>query len=742
MSLRPHSRALATVALALTVAITGLQPTAAAPPRHTASPNDAHAHGHDRISTSHGYDDVLDLRGSPTAALPGDAKDINPVNVFSDQGAWHAYALPASHAPGGYGGFTGPLYVAQEYPWWLSSSFTRIRLSEHGRTLDLAGGGEPHFTSRPGALVQAYDLGDGLRLTLDLRYATHRTALVRAVVRNTGRIPRTFGADWSGRLLRPAEAPMRQAPSLAVASRGVAVDFAKVRAADDFLTDGTERFEVRHADPVRTTVTGDSYRTELAAPFTLAPGTERSLAWTESYTFTQAERRTEADGVRRVLTAPERTVQAVEIRWRRYVSGVTAGVPAGRRRLAVKALETLVTNWRSAAGSLAHDGITPSLSYKWFAGGFWAWDTWKQAAGTARFDTELAESQIRSVLDHQIRPGSTTRPQDAGMIPDAVFYNDPRRGGTNWNERNSKPPLGAWSVWQVYRRSRNKEFLREAYPKLAAYEAWWYRNRDHDHNGLAEYGATVAPANGSAEQQRQAAAWESGMDNAPRFDAASGTTVVPNRDGSGKVTGYSLNQESVDLNAYLAADQQYLGLIAGELGERADATAWRAKAAATTKLVRRRMYDPATGWFYDTALATGTRLTGRGRGIEGAIPLWTGVATRAQAGALRERILDPAEFATPVPLPSVSRSSPYFAPRQYWRGPVWLDQACFVLAGLRRYGFGRDADALTERLIGNVAGLPGRAPLMENYEPLTGAPLNSPNFSWSAALLLPLIAHH
>ncbi|MCC3766179.1 glycoside hydrolase [Streptomyces sp. UNOC14_S4] len=722
------------------MAVTGVQPTAAAPPRQTASPNDAHDHDRNSTNTSPDYDDVLDLRGSPTAALPGDGKDINPVNVFSDQGAWHAYALPAPHAPGGYGGFTGPLYVAQEYPWWLSSSFTRVGLSEHGRALDLTGGGEPRFTSRPGALVQTYDLGDGLRLTLDLRYATHRTALVRAVVRNTGRTPRTLGADWSGRLLRPAEAPMRQAPSLAVASRGVAVDFARVRAADDFLTDGTERFEVRHADPVRTAVTGDSYRTELAAPFTLAPGAEHSLAWTESYTFTQAERRAEADGARRVLTDPERTVRAVETRWRRYVGGVTAGVPAGRRRLAVKALETLVTNWRGAAGSLAHDGITPSLSYKWFAGGFWAWDTWKQAAGTVRFDAGLAESQIRSVLDHQIRPGSTTRPQDAGMIPDAVFYNDPRHGGTNWNERNSKPPLGAWSVRQVYQRSRDKGFLREVYPKLAAYEAWWYRNRDHDHNGLAEYGATVDPANGSAGQQRQAAAWESGMDNAPRFDAASGTSVVPNRDGSGKVVGYSLDQESVDLNAYLAADQENLGLIAEELGLRADAAAWRARAAATTKLVRQRMYDPATGWFYDTALGTGARLTRRGRGIEGAIPLWAGVATRAQAAALRERLLDPAEFATPVPLPSVSRSSPYFAPRQYWRGPVWLDQAYFAIAGMRRYGFDRDAYALTERLIDKAADLSGRAPFMENYDPLTGSPLNSPNFSWSAALLPSLIA--
>ncbi|GGP54280.1 lipoprotein [Streptomyces melanogenes] len=728
--MRPPRRALSTLTLALAVATACVQPTAAAPPRHTAVPG----HGHD-------YDDVLDLRGTPAAALPGGETDINPVNVFADQGAWHAYALPAADTPGGYGGFTGPLYIAQEYPWWLSTAFSRIRLSEGGRPLDLAGGGTPRFTSRPGALVQAYDLGGGLRLTLELRYATHRTALVRAAVRNTGPAPRTLGADWTGTLLRPAQAPMRQAPSLTVAPQGVAVGFAKVRAADDYLTDGTERFEVRHKDPVRTALTeeGDSYRTELAAPFTLKPGAERSLDWTESYTFTRAERVAEAGEVQRVLADPARTVRTVDARWRQYVDGVTAGVAPGRRRLAVKALETLVTNWRSPAGCLLHDGITPSLSYKWFAGGLWAWDTWKQAVGTARFDTGLAEAQIRSVLDHQIRPGSTTRPQDAGMIPDVVFSNDPQRGGTNWNERNSKPPLGAWSVWEVYRRSGDKDFLREVYPKLAAYERWWYRNRDHDHNGLAEYGATVDPANGTAGQQRLAAAWESGMDNAPRFDASLGTSVVPNQDGAGRVIGYSLTQESVDLNSYLAADQEHLGRIAAELGMRADADGWRTKAAATARAVRERMYDPATGWFHDTALGTGTRLVDRGRGIEGAIPLWTGVATRTQAVAARERLLDPGEFATSMPLPTVSKSSPYFASRQYWRGPVWLDQAYFAIAGMRRYGFDRDADALTARLIDSAAGLSGNGPIMENYDPLTGDPLNSPNFSWSAALLLPLV---
>ncbi|MEV4255827.1 trehalase family glycosidase, partial [Spirillospora sp. NPDC049652] len=418
---------------------------------------------------------------------------------------------------------------------------------------------------------------------------------------------------------------------------------------------------------------------------------------------------------------------------------VTRGVPAERRGLAVKSVETLVSNWRGPAGAIRHNGITPSITYKWFSG-LWSWDTWKQAVGTAEFDPALARDQIRSMFDYQITAKSADRPQDAGMIPDAIFYNTPAEGGGNWNERNSKPPLAAWSVWQVYLKDRDASFLREMYPKLVAYHDWWYRTRDHDRNGLAEYGATVDPANGTEEDQRQAAAWESGMDNAPRFDAELGVKMLANTDASGKVVGYSINQESVDLNAYLAAEKHYLALIAGRLGKHSDAARFEKDSAKVAGLVRARMYDAKSGFFYDAAMAAdgGKTLTGRGRGIEGAIPLWAGVASKQQAAAVRAKMVDPEEFATKVPFPTVSKSSPYFQSTKYWRGPVWIDQAYFALTGLRGYGYKADARTLADRLRANASGMLGDGALHENYDPLTGATLNSPNFSWSAGLLLAL----
>ena len=46
-----------------------------------------------------------------------------------------------------------------------------------------------------------------------------------------------------------------------------------------------------------------------------------------------------------------------------------------------------MTNWFSAAGAIKHDGIVPSMSYKWFIG-MWAWDSWKQVVATTYFNEE------------------------------------------------------------------------------------------------------------------------------------------------------------------------------------------------------------------------------------------------------------------------------------------------------------------------------------------------------------------
>ena len=93
------------------------------------------------------------------------------------------------------------------------------------------------------------------------------------------------------------------------------------------------------------------------------------------------------------------------------------------------------------------------------------------------------------------------------MVPDFISYN---KKYNNW--RDAKPPVAAWGAMNVYKATGDKKFLETMFDKLYKFHQWWYAERDHNHNGICEYGST--------DGTLIAACWESGMDNGVRFDDA------------------------------------------------------------------------------------------------------------------------------------------------------------------------------------------------------------------------------
>jgi putative isomerase len=219
------------------------------------------------------------------------------------------------------------------------------------------------------------------------------------------------------------------------------------------------------------------------------------------------------------------------------------------------------------------------------------------------------------------------------------------------------------------------------------------------------------------------------MDNAVRFDDA---VMVQNGPGA-----WSLDQESVDLNAYLYAEKGYLSVLAEVLGREEEARTLKEEQEALGALIRDTFYFQDPGYFYDVDLDTKEPI--RVEGPEGWIPLWAGIATPAQAEGVARVMMDPRKFFGAVPLPTLTMDHPAFDPSNgYWRGPVWLDQAYFGMEGLRSYGFEDEAREIARRLLVSAEGLSGSGPLFENYHPVTGEGLNAAHFSWSAAHLLML----
>lgn len=397
-----------------------------------------------------------------------------------------------------------------------------------------------------------------------------------------------------------------------------------------------------------------------------------------------------------ILHNPDRYSNLSKDRWNEYLrKTLRSDMSSDANRIAAKSLVTLISNWRSAKGDLFHDGIIPSHAVGYFVG-FWAWDSWKHAVAVAHFEPELAKNQIRAMFDYQLKDG---------MVIDCIYSNKNEN-----NARDSKPPLAAWAVMEVYNQTKDANFIKEMYPKLVSYYRWWYSHRDNDHNGICEFGAT----DGTTE----AAKWESGMDNAVRFDS---TGMVKNANEA-----WSFSQESVDLNAYLCFETRLLSKMAKIIGQ-------PFKPLVDPTKVNNFFFDSKTGYYYDKTLKGDfVRIDGP----EGWIPLWTGIATAENAKLAMKIIGNKDKFSTYIPFPTLAADNPKFNPKGYWRGPIWLDQVYFGISGIRKYGYTKEADMYTNQVFERLNGLKESAPIHENYGTHTGERLKAPHFSWSAAHLL------
>jgi putative isomerase len=637
------------------------------------------------------FPNVLDVQGVPEG--PNDLSKY----CYSDLGTWHGYALPETSDTSLFGGFIGPFLMSQNC--WLSRCLAKLTLYDvvNEREVKLSQCKKPEITYLPGLLIQKIRINN-ISIKLETCFVSSRSSLIAAEISNLSQEPLRLQLGWKGDVFH-------EKAFITSSSEGILVKF----------KEGEECIKTFFPPDVKTktVISNDekSYRAEYKESYTIFPSDSLKTYILQSACFNLKELEAESKIASEVFQDPTAFFMRSKERWNEYLNKIITKTDRAFQNIAVKCLETLITNWRSPAGDLKFSGLYPS--YQQFHG-FWAWDSWKHAVALALFAPKLAKDQIHTMFAYQ---------DSYGMIPDVIRLNKSCN-----NLRNTKPPLAAWAVWSVYEQTKDREFLAEMYPQLVEYHHWWYVHRDHDQDGLCEYGST--------DGSLVAAAWESGMDNAARFDNA---TIHQNDSHS-----WSTDHESVDLNAYLYAEKRYLSLMAKVLGNIKDGDNFTREAEALKLLIQNCMFDSETGYFYDI------RSFGKGlckiQGPEGWIPLWAGVATKEQAERVKQIMLNPSKFNTYIPFPTLAADHPKFTPTYdgYWRGPVWLDQAYFAIKGLAYYGYKKEAMDFTYKLFNRLEGLENSTqPIYENYDPLNGNGLNAPHFSWSAAhLLLLLIEYH
>ena len=582
---------------------------------------------------------------------------------FTDAGSWMGFTLPQKDH--WVNGFCGPFSLDMNRRQWMAQSAVTVRYADQANVIFT-----PDSTCYfPGELYLSASSEEG-KIIQRLNFLDASTALLR--IHSDAEKELSLTASQWGKEIQV------QTDQNTVIARHPSGEIVALTFTPDVSVKGTD-------NNYQAKINGSEHDTYVAISF---------------YTG-EKELSAGLQKAQLALSNPQEGLKANKERWEGYLTKILRkDMKPEYDRIAVKAVVTLISNWRTHRGGLLHEGIVPSHAAYYFVG-FWAWDTWRFSAALAKFDPELAKDNIRAMFDYQ---------QPDGMIIDCI-YTDPAEN----NARDSKPPLVSWAVDEIFTHTNDTAFISEMYPQLMAYYKWWYNKRDHNRNGMCEYGST----DGTLE----AAAWESGMDNAIRFDDAK---MLKN---NGAEDAWSMDQESVDLNAYLALECKLLKKFASILGVTFDGPDYSSQVADY-------FFDKEKGFFFDRRLKDGSFI--QEPGCEAYTPLWTEVATADQVKAMLPLLTDTAKFSTYIPFPTVAADNPKYNPRGYWRGPIWLDQTYFAIRGLRNYGYNKMADEYTLQVFDRLQGLKEGAPIHENYGTHTGELLKAPHFSWSSSHLLML----
>ncbi len=288
----------------------------------------------------------------------------------------------------------------------------------------------------------------------------------------------------------------------------------------------------------------------------------------------------------------------------------------------------------------------------------WLWDSVFHSFGLRHVDPALARDALDAVFDMQ-------RPD--GCVPISV---DP----TNSPFVETQPPVLAMGVWEHYRATGDRSLVEARYADLARYLAWNRAHRDADGDHLYSW---LMRENPNATNR----CGESGMDNTPRFD-----------DGEAKA--------AVDFSCFMARECEAMADMARLLGRAEEAAAWDAERRAIADAVNATLWDEADGFYYDRRFSDGALY--KVKAVSGFLPLYAGICDGRRTAALVAHLVDPQQFGTDAPIPSVSLDDPTHE-EDMWRGPSLINSAWLVIQGLRRSGRADVAADLRRKLLAAVS---------------------------------------
>jgi neutral trehalase len=306
----------------------------------------------------------------------------------------------------------------------------------------------------------------------------------------------------------------------------------------------------------------------------------------------------------------------------------------------------------TADGQFRQRWTTPNrLPHRWL----WLWDSVFHSLGNFVLDHTLARDSLLSVLDAQ---------RDDGFMAHLAR--------PNFTSDVTQPPLLAWGALKYYEREKDEAFLETVHPKLEKYLKWNTLNRLDPVTGLYCWHVNTNSENCRAD--------ESGMDNSPRFDDVS-------------------SMDCLDFSCFMLNEAEAMSGICAVLKNR-DEKLWRETADQLKKRINEYLWDEEDGYYYDRLPAGGT--FHKVKSVASFLPLFVGACTEETASILSEKLKDEKTFSTYLPLPSVARNDENFS-LDMWRGAVWVNYNYMISAGLKRYGYTEQAEAIIRATVNEIS---------------------------------------
>jgi hypothetical protein len=417
------------------------------------------------------------------------------------------------------------------------------------------------------------------------------------------------------------------------------------------------------------------------------------------------------------------------------------------------AARVLDANWTGTA-TVPSPGLYPHQ---------WTWDSAFVSIGLARHRPERARAELLSLFRGQ---------WSTGLLPHIIFDSSVARhayfpGPDFWRSRAqpaaprgvdtsglAQPPLQALAALRLVRcgaawdtgsdESEQRAFLGRLYPLLAAQHAYLERERDVAGLGLVsvchpwESGLENSPAWDRPLEAVRPRTSPYGRGHAESADADRHVSLVRSMRDAGYRAEYLRDDhpfvvEDPLFNAVFLASTRALAEVAELAG--ADPGPHREAAERIRHAMLDRLWDRETCCFRARDVRTGQLIPVAT--IAGFAPLLDPELPAPVVRGLVELLLS-ARFAgaTGYPVPTCDVQSSAFDRGGFWRGPTWVNTNWLLWLGALTHHL----DAVADLLLASTLRLVRQSGFREYFDPFDGTGRGSHDFSWSAALVLDLLA--